>query len=89
MGISTEKKQEIIDKYKLHESDTGSPEVQIALISEQINDITEHLKKNPKDYSSRRGLKILSSKRKKLLNYLRRKDIERFNEIKEKLNIRA
>lgn len=81
-------KQEIIQTYKTHESDTGSPEVQIAVLTKRINDLTEHLKVHKKDHHSRRGLLKMVGKRRGLLNYLMKIDIERYREIIAKLNIR-
>ena len=83
-----EKKAEIIEKYKLHESDTGSPEVQIAILTERINHLNEHLKEHKKDHHSRRGLLKMVGQRRGLLNYLMKKDIERYRAIIEKLNLR-
>ena len=83
-----ERKQEIITTYQLKEGDTGSPEVQIAILTDRINHLTEHLKTHKKDHHSRRGLLIMVGKRKNLLAYLMKKDIERYREIIEKLNIR-
>ena len=81
-------KQEIIEKYALHEGDTGSPEVQIALLTERINHLNEHLKLHKKDHHSRRGLLKMVGQRRGLLNYLQKKDIERYRAIVAKLNIR-
>ncbi|MBQ5986703.1 MAG: 30S ribosomal protein S15 [Clostridia bacterium] len=81
-------KQEIITKYALHEGDTGSPEVQIALLTERINHLNEHLKLNMKDHHSRRGLLKMVGKRRGLLNYLKEKDIERYRAIVAALNLR-
>ena len=89
MGITTKKKQELIKKFRRHEKDTGSPEVQIALISGKIMDLTEHLKGHKKDHHSEMGLLNLASKRKRLLNYLRRKDYKRFSEVIKELDIRV
>ena len=83
-----ERKQEIIETYRLSETDTGSPEVQIALLTERINDLNEHLKINKKDHHSRRGLLKMVGKRRSLLNYLERTDIERYRAIVEKLGMR-
>ena len=82
------RKQEIISTYKRDENDTGSPEVQIALLTERINELTEHLKVHVKDNHSRRGLLKMVGKRRNLLNYLSKKDLERYREIVEKLNLR-
>jgi small subunit ribosomal protein S15 len=86
--MQTEKKQEIITKYKLHESDTGSPEVQIAILTERINHLNEHLKTHKKDHHSRRGLLKMVGQRKALLGYLMKKDITRYREIIGKLGLR-
>ncbi|NMA67345.1 MAG: 30S ribosomal protein S15 [Clostridiaceae bacterium] len=82
------KKQEIIEKYAIHEGDTGSPEVQIALLTERINRLTEHLKTHKKDHHSRRGLLKMVGARRGLLNYLMKKDINRYREIIAKLELR-
>ena len=81
-------KQEIIATYATHEGDTGSPEVQIALLTERINHLNEHLKLNMKDHHSRRGLLKMVGKRRGLLNYLKEKDIERYRAIIAALNLR-
>ena len=81
-------KQEIIAKYALHEGDTGSPEVQIALLTDRINHLTEHLKTHKKDHHSRRGLLKMVGARRGLLNYLIKKDINRYRDIIAKLEIR-
>lgn len=81
-------KQDIIAKYKLHETDTGSPEVQIAILTERINHLNEHLKVYHKDHHSRRGLLKMVGKRRGLLNYLMKKDIERYRAIVAKCNLR-
>ncbi len=83
-----ETKQEIIAKYKLHDSDTGSPEVQVAILTERINHLTEHLKMHKKDHHSRRGLLMMVGQRKGLLNYLMKKDINRYRDIIAKLGLR-
>ena len=83
-----QQKSEIIDTHARHEGDTGSPEVQIALLTKRINDLTEHLKIHKKDHHSRRGLLIMVGKRRNLLNYLTKKDINRYRAILEKLGIR-
>lgn len=83
-----EKKQEIIETHKLHDGDTGSPEVQIAILTERINHLNEHLKINKKDHHSRRGLLKMVGARRGLLNYLQKKNIERYRAIIEKLNLR-
>ncbi len=88
MSITAEKKQELIKKFALHENDTGSPEVQIAILTERIKNLTEHIKVNKKDLHSRRGLIAMVNKRRKLLNYLRRESEERYRKIMEELGIR-
>ncbi len=81
-------KQEIIETYALHEGDTGSPEVQIALLTDRINHLNEHLRVHAKDHHSRRGLLKMVGQRRGMLNYLKEKDIERYREIVAKLNLR-
>ena len=86
--MTKERKQEIISTHKREENDTGSPEVQIALLTERISELTEHLKVHPKDNHSRRGLFKMIGKRRNLLNYLSKKDINRYREITQKLSLR-
>ena len=86
--ITTEKKAEIIKEYQLKEGDTGSPEVQIAILTQRINELTEHIKVHQKDHHSRRGLLKMVGHRRNLLNYLQKKDIERYRAIIAKLGIR-
>ena len=86
--ISKEMKSQIIEKYKREEKDTGSPEVQIALLTERINELTEHLKVHKKDNHSRRGLLKMVGKRRNLLNYLAKKDENAYKELVEKLGLR-
>lgn len=86
--MTKERKQEIINTYKREENDTGSPEVQIALLTERITELTEHLKVHPKDNHSRRGLLKMVGKRRSLLKYLVQKDVNRYREISEKLSLR-
>ena len=86
--ISKEAKSQIIEKYKRDEKDTGSPEVQIAILTERINELTEHLQVHKKDDHSRRGLLKMVGKRRNLLNYLAKKDINRYREIVAKLGLR-
>ena len=86
--MTKERKQEVINTYKRDEKDTGSPEVQVALLTERINELTEHLKVHTKDNHSRRGLLKMVGKRRNLLNYLAKKDLARYREIVEKLNLR-
>ena len=88
MPVAVEKKKALIEQFKLHEADTGSPEVQIALLSERIQGLSEHFKLHVKDHHSRRGLLMLIGKRRGLLEYLRKKDPERFRTLTEKLGIR-
>ncbi len=86
--MTKERKQEIINTHKREEKDTGSPEVQIALLTERINELTEHLKVHAKDNHSRRGLLKMVGKRRNLLNYLAKKDVQRYRDIVEKLGLR-
>jgi small subunit ribosomal protein S15 len=86
--LNLEKKAEIINKYRIHEGDTGSPEVQIAILTERINYLTEHLKIHKKDHHSRRGLLKMVGQRRGLLNYLYKKDIQRYRSIIERLGLR-
>jgi small subunit ribosomal protein S15 len=88
LAFPTEKKKTIIEKYRLHESDTGSPEVQIALLSERIGYLTEHFKIHKKDHHSRRGLLKLVGQRRRLLDYLRAKSVDRYKTIIAELGIR-
>lgn len=88
MPLATEKKQGIIEKHKLHDGDTGSPEVQIAILTERINYLTEHLKEHKKDHHSRRGLLKMVGQRRGLLNYLKKKEFNRYRSIIEKLGLR-
>jgi small subunit ribosomal protein S15 len=86
--LVTDKKQEIINTFKLHDSDTGSPEVQIAILTERITYLTEHFKIHKKDHHSRRGLLKIVGQRRRLLDYLKKKDVERYRSIIAKLGIR-
>lgn len=88
MVMTPDKKKEIIENFKMHPSDTGSPEVQIALLSERINYLTEHFKIHKKDHHSRRGLLRLVGKRRQLLNYLKKKNVDRYNTVIERLGLR-
>ncbi|MBR3511356.1 MAG: 30S ribosomal protein S15 [Clostridia bacterium] len=88
MIMTKERKQEIISSYKLADNDTGSPEVQIAILTNRIAELTEHLKAHPNDNHSRRGLIKMIGKRRNLLNYLSNKDVNRYREICSKLSIR-
>ncbi len=88
MSLTPEAKKAIMAEFKLHESDTGSPEVQVALLTKRIKDITEHLKVHTQDYSTRRGLLKLIGQRRRLLDYLIKKDINRYRELIKALGIR-
>ncbi|NLX91245.1 MAG: 30S ribosomal protein S15 [Firmicutes bacterium] len=88
MALSNQAKIDIIQEYRTHSNDTGSPEVQIAMLTKRINQLTEHLKKHKKDFHSRRGLLKMVGKRRGLLNYLRNKSPERYRNIIEKLSLR-
>lgn len=88
MGLEKQTKAEIIEKFKKSENDTGSPEVQIALLTQRINELTEHFKVHKKDHHSRRGLLKMVGQRRGLLNYLKKKDINKYREILEQLNLR-
>ena len=88
MALKPEAKQAIMAEFKLHESDTGSPEVQVAMLSRRINDITGHLKVHAKDFSTRRGLLKLIGQRRRLLDYMKGKDINRYRSIIKALGIR-
>ena len=83
-----DEKQQIIKDYAVHEGDTGSAEVQIAILTTRIKQLTEHLKANPKDFHSRRGLQKMVGQRRNMLNYLKKKDIDRYRAIVEKLGLR-
>jgi small subunit ribosomal protein S15 len=88
MALTIEQKKEIIEGFKTHEKDTGSPEVQIALLTTRIRSLTEHFKKFAKDHNSRRGLLILVGSRRRLLNYLKEKNVDRYKTVIEKLGLR-
>lgn len=88
MVLTPEKKKEIIETYKVHPSDTGSPEVQIALLSERITYLTDHFRVHHKDHHSRRGLLKLVGQRRQLLNYLKKKNVDRYNTMIERLGLR-
>lgn len=88
MAYTTEDKKTLIEKYKLHESDTGSPEVQIGLLTHRISYLSDHLKTHKKDHHSRRGLLMLVGKRRRLLNYVKNKDVKRYRSIIETLGLR-
>ena len=88
MVLTSNNKKELIDKFKLHESDTGSPEVQIGLLTHRISYLTEHLKVHKKDHHSRRGLLMLVGRRRRLLNYVKSEDVKRYRTIIETLGLR-
>lgn len=88
MPLARESKTELMNRYRTHPKDTGSPEVQIALLSERISYLTEHFRSHRKDHASRRGLLMMVGKRKRLLEYLRRKNAERYQKLIERLGIR-
>jgi small subunit ribosomal protein S15 len=88
LAINKEDKQEIIKEYQIHENDTGSPEVQLAILTHEINNLTEHLKIHKKDFHSRRGLLKKVGRRRRLLEYLKAKDIERYKSLIKKLGLR-
>ncbi|HBF07298.1 MAG TPA: 30S ribosomal protein S15 [Gammaproteobacteria bacterium] len=88
MALSTEKKQEIVEKFKRAEGDTGSPEVQVALLTHNINGLQDHFKSNKKDHHSRRGLIRMVNQRRKLLDYLKRKDLGRYQDLIQALGLR-
>jgi len=89
MTLSSERKKKIIEKHGNGKNDTGSAEVQIALLTERINDLQKHFKEHPKDHHSRRGLLKMVGKRKKLMNFLKGKDIEKYRELVKELGIRG
>jgi len=88
MSITAQKKHDLIEKYALNDADTGSPEVQIAILTERINALTEHMKTHKKDFHSRRGLIMMVSKRRRLLDYLKSKNTDRYKKILEALGLR-
>ena len=88
MTLTKEAKNEVIQRFAKHEGDTGSPEVQVALLTARINELTEHLRDHKKDHHSRRGLLMLVGQRRRLLNYLRRRDIDRYRELVQELGLR-
>ncbi len=88
MGLSVDKKKEIIEQFKRHDSDTGSPDVQVAILTKRINDLTEHFKIHKKDHHSRRGLLMLVGQRRRLLNYIKDRDVKRYRELVQSLNLR-
>jgi small subunit ribosomal protein S15 len=88
MALSTDQKQIIISDFKQHDTDTGSPEVQVALLTKRINELTEHFKIHSKDYHSRRGLMVMVGQRRRLLDYLKKKDKTRYASLIERLGLR-
>ena len=88
MGLAKETKEQIVTDFRSHDADTGSPQVQVALLSKRINELTEHFKTHKKDNHSRRGLLKMVSQRRSLLDYLKRKDIERYHEVVNRLGLR-
>jgi small subunit ribosomal protein S15 len=88
MSLTKEKKSEVIGKFGSHEGDTGSPEVQVALLTARINELTEHLRTHRKDHHSRRGLLMLVGQRRRLLNYLNRQDVQRYRSLVQELGLR-
>jgi len=88
MSMTSERKRELIREFATHEGDTGSPEVQVAILTERINNLTEHLKQHRKDFHSRRGLLMMVGQRRRLLDYLRRKDEQRYRRLVERLGLR-
>lgn len=89
MALEKDAKSVIIEEYKTHDGDTGSPEVQVAILTKRISDLTEHLKEHKKDHHSRRGLLQMVGQRRRLLNYLKNKDIERYRTLISRLGLRA
>jgi small subunit ribosomal protein S15 len=88
MALAAEQKSQVISKYRIHKSDSGSPEVQVALLSQRISELTEHFKTHQKDHHSRRGLLTMVARRRKLLNYLKDRDLERYRALIQRLGIR-
>ncbi|MQA11872.1 MAG: 30S ribosomal protein S15 [Pseudonocardiaceae bacterium] len=88
MALSTEEKKTVLSEYGLHESDTGSPEAQVALLTKRISGLTEHLKVHKQDHHSRRGLLLLVGRRRRLLNYVKKLDVERYRALIQRLGLR-
>jgi len=88
VAISKERKHKLIEEFKIHENDTGSPEVQVAILTERINQLTEHFKIHKKDHHSRRGLLKMVSQRRRLLNYLKRTDVQRYERLIQRLGLK-
>ncbi len=88
MSITAERKQELIGEFATNKGDTGSPEVQVAVLSERINNLTEHLKTHKKDFHSRRGLLMMVGRRRRLLDYLKKKEVKRYQDLLKRLGLR-
>ena len=88
MALTKENKVKILEKFRVHESDTGSPEIQIALLTNRINEVTDHLKKHKKDFYSRRSLLIMVGRRRRLLNYVKKNDAKKYENLLKELKIR-
>jgi small subunit ribosomal protein S15 len=88
MALTQQRKQELIGEYQVHETDTGSADLQVAMLTDRINQLTEHLKSNQKDHSSRRGLLKMIGRRKRLLSFIQKKDRERYQKLISRLGIR-
>ena len=88
MSITAERKQELIGEFATNKGDTGSPEVQVAILSERINNLTEHLKTHNKDFHSRRGLLMMVGQRRRLLDYLKKKEVKRYQDLLKRLGLR-
>lgn len=88
MSITADRKQELIKEYATHEGDTGSPEIQVAILTERVVNLTEHLKEHQKDFASRRGLLMMVGQRRRLLDYLKRNDDSRYRKLIERLGLR-
>ncbi len=89
MSLTQQRKQELISEYQLHETDTGSADIQVAVLTERINRLSEHLKSNNKDFASRRGLLLMIGNRKRLLSYIQKEDPERYRALITRLKIRG
>ncbi|GGH82061.1 30S ribosomal protein S15 [Pullulanibacillus pueri] len=88
MALAKERKNQLVEEFRTHEGDTGSPEVQVAILTEQINTLNDHLRTHKKDHASRRGLLMMVGKRKHLLTYLRNKDVTRYRDLIQRLGLR-
>jgi small subunit ribosomal protein S15 len=89
LALGKKEKEKIISKFRIHDKDTGSPELQVAILTKRIEELTKHLKVNKKDHHSRRGLLKIVGRRRKLLNYIKSRDIDRYRKLVEKLGIRG